>query len=67
MDGAEVAEGGVALGGVVERFDLVEDRSGEPGAGGPSMPVEECALQRRDQTVRRGARTHAVGLVVARR
>jgi hypothetical protein len=35
----------VATGGVVERFDLVEYRSGEPGAGGSGVPVEKFALQ----------------------
>ena len=45
VDGAEVAEGGVAAGRVVEGFDPVEHRLGEPGAGGPVVPVEQFALQ----------------------
>ena len=49
VDGVEVAEGGVASGRVVERVSPVEDRLGEPGSGGPSVPVEKFALQRREE------------------
>jgi hypothetical protein len=35
----------VTAGWVVERFDPVAHRSGEPGAGRPGVPVEEFALQ----------------------
>ena len=44
--GAEVAEGGVAAGRAVERFDPVEHGSGEPGAGWPLVSVEQLTLQR---------------------
>ena len=43
VDGAEVAEGRVAAGRVVERFDPVEHRLGEPGSSWPLVPVEEFA------------------------
>lgn len=49
VDGTEVAEGGVAAGGVVKGFDVVEHRSSELGAGVPVVPIEEFALQGRGE------------------
>jgi hypothetical protein len=44
---AEIADGRVAAGRVVEGLDPGEHRSTEPGSGRPVVPVEELALPRR--------------------
>lgn len=51
VDGAAVVDCGVSAGRVAERFEPAEHRPGEPGAGGPSEPVEEFALKWRDEAL----------------
>jgi hypothetical protein len=69
VDGAEVPEGGVAAAGAVEGFDPVEDRSGEPGASGRVVAVEQLALERREEafgySVGPRRQRHPIGLVTS--